>query len=355
VRLCDFVGLSPFFDFMTENLIKSSRLSRAEELCITLAGRTMNILSQSRLLSVSLIMLIAIPFSQPCSSQDNENILLPPLEEATSNPLTSLPDFSAMVDVKQKKQTFFALIYPIVQKENAHILLPPLEEATSNPLTSLPDFSAMVDVKHKKQTFFALIYPIVQQENAHILLLREGIARLYEKDATELSTSETLWLLGLGEHYQLPHKEVNATLFDYLMRRVDFIPPSLALSQAAIESGWGTSRFSTSANNLFGLWCFDPGCGLVPISREEGKDHEVATFDTVNDSVRFYLHSLNTRQPYAQFRQVREDTRQNGEPLSGLELAEGLTQYSAEGEEYVTKLSQFISQNKLQRFTQSQP
>jgi Bax protein len=266
----------------------------------------MNNLSQTRRLSLPFVILIA--FSQACFSQDEGNVILPPLEDATAAPLSSLPDFSAMKDVKQKKQTFFALIYPIVQ-----------------------------------------------QENAHILSLRESIEKLYEKGPTELSATETNWLLDVGALYQLPFKEVDANLFDYLLRRVDFIPPSLALSQAAIESGWGTSRFSTSANNLFGAWCFEPGCGLVPSSREEGKDHEVASFDTINDSVRSYLHSLNTRQPYAEFRQVREEKRQNGEPLKGIELAIGLAEYSAEGEGYVTKLNKFIRQNKLQRFTQPDP
>jgi Bax protein len=268
----------------------------------------MNNLSQPRLLSLSFVLLILTIFSQVCFSENDENVILPPLEGSITNPITSLPDFSAIQDVKQKKQTFFALLYPIVQ-----------------------------------------------QENAHILTLRESIEKLYEKAPAELSTNETNWLLEVGEYYQLPVKEVDADLFDYLMRRVDFIPPSLALSQAAIESGWGTSRFSTSANNLFGAWCFEPGCGIVPSSREAGLDHEVATFETVNESVRSYLHSLNTRQPYTELRQVREEKRQNGEPIKGIELAAGLAEYSAEGEQYVTKLSRFIQQNKLQRFTQPQP
>lgn len=268
----------------------------------------MKILSQTRLLPIPIVLFISIAFSQHCFSQSNEDLTLPPLQLSSTNQLNSLPDFSAMKDVKQKKQAFFALILPIIQ-----------------------------------------------QENAHILQLREGIKELHEKNLIALSTNEADWLLDVGELYQLPHKEVNATLFDFLMRRVDFIPPSLALSQAAIESGWGTSRFSTSANNLFGIWCFEPGCGIVPSSREEDKDHEVATFDSINDSVRYYLHSLNTRQPYSEFRLVREAKRQNGEPLTGIELAAGLDEYSAEGQEYVTKLSQFIMQNKLQRFTQPQP
>jgi Bax protein len=157
--------------------------------------------------------------------------------------------------------------------------------------------------------------------------------------------------VGVAEHYKVKAKLGDEDFFSELLVRVDYLPPSLALTQAAIESGWGSSRFSKQGNNLFGQWCFSKGCGIVPSSRDSDKDHEVAKFKTVNDSVRAYLRNLNTNFSYESLREKRANIRQNNGAITGTELAKTLLKYSEEGAYYVQKVTKFINQNKLQRFT----
>lgn len=115
--------------------------------------------------------------------------------------------------------------------------------------------------------------------------------------------------------------------------------------QAANESAWGQSRFAQQGNNLFGQWCFSEGCGLVPSQRGSDADHEVRTFDSINDSVASYLHNLNTSHAYADLRDIRADLRANNQPFDALMLAEGLSQYSTRGEEYVEEIQMMIRSN----------
>ncbi|MEX0914821.1 MAG: glucosaminidase domain-containing protein, partial [Wenzhouxiangellaceae bacterium] len=131
-----------------------------------------------------------------------------------------------------------------------------------------------------------------------------------------------------------------------LERRVDAVPVSLALVQAATESGWGRSRFAVEGNNLFGHWCYRRGCGLVPERRNTGAAHEVAAFDSVSASVRRYLHNLNTHAAYAPLRAIRARLRDNGESPSAMALADGLTRYSERREEYVDEIKTVIRVNR---------
>lgn len=133
-----------------------------------------------------------------------------------------------------------------------------------------------------------------------------------------------------------------------LLRRVDIVPPSLALAQAANESAWGTSRFAREGNNLFGQWCYTPGCGLVPMRRELGGRHEVKRFDWPYDSVASYVHNLNTHPAYRGFRQTRESLQDESQTLSGLALLDGLRSYSERGPEYLTAIRNIIVKNDLQ-------
>jgi Bax protein len=103
---------------------------------------------------------------------------------------------------------------------------------------------------------------------------------------------------------------------------------------------------------LFGQWCFSKGCGMVPSSRDSGKSHEVAKFDSVNHAVRAYIKNLNTNSAYQKLRDIRADIRSKNAEITGIALAQTLTEYSEEREKYITKVTKFINQNKLQRFTQ---
>jgi Bax protein len=155
----------------------------------------------------------------------------------------------------------------------------------------------------------------------------------------------------LSARYKIKGKEQLRSTVDRLLIRVDVVPASLVLAQAANESGWGTSRFARQANNLFGLWCFTPGCGLTPKNRDKGLKHQVAKYDSVQESVAAYLHTINSHFAYTHLREIRATKREEDLHPSGLVLAEGLLRYSIRGIEYVRDIQRLIEANQLQKYT----
>ena len=124
------------------------------------------------------------------------------------------------------------------------------------------------------------------------------------------------------------------------------MPEWLALMQAANESAWGTSRFAREGNNFFGQWCFRKGCGIVPSRRAKGATHEVAAFKSPAESVRAYMHNLNTGKAYRYLRKIRTGLRRQGKPLTAEVLAAGLDHYSERGHAYVEDLRRMIRVNR---------
>jgi len=179
-----------------------------------------------------------------------------------------------------------------------------------------------------------------------------------------LTAEDQRQLRAMATRYKIKAQD-DAELLATLLQRVDAVPASLVLAQAANESGWGTSRFARQGNNLFGIWCFKAGCGLKPLKRTPGLTHEVARFDSVEAGVRHYIHTINTHSAYADLRDIRARARQQAaqpELLSvlgedelqrsmGEQLAEGLLAYSERGEEYVREIQAMIRVNELHRFT----
>ena len=216
---------------------------------------------------------------------------------------------------------------------------------------SLPPFHEMQHVAVKKQRFFDYLEPVVRTEND---LIRRQRGRLLEiaraREAGEpMSWMQLRYLHALAREYRVHSRNLpGAALIDELRERVDVIPTSLVLVQAAKESGWGSSRFARRANNLFGQWCFETGCGLVPRERPAGMTHEVRSFDSVRDSVASYMLNLNTHPSYRGMRLLRSKLREQARPLSGVRLAEGLTRYSAHGAHYVREVQGMIRQNGLE-------
>lgn len=217
--------------------------------------------------------------------------------------------------------------------------------------SKIPDFSIYTDVKQKKQAFFDFLRPMVGEENAMILRDRkhvEGLFGLYRVES-KLSEEDQSWLEEIARKYRM-------TAFDYsqkadretLFRRVDVVPESLFLAQAANESAWGSSRFANSANNLFGQWCFTKGCGLVPSQRNAGARHEVQKFATINDAVASYVRNLNSHNAYRKLREERALLRKAGKTPTGHDLAIGLEKYSERGNEYVKEIRAMILFNKLE-------
>lgn len=215
----------------------------------------------------------------------------------------------------------------------------------------LPPLAAIDEPEQLKATFIAYLYPVIVEVNAEILVDRrrlDAIAARYERHAA-ISRVDRWWLAQRAAAYALSTDDPEQQLAG-LLRRLDIVPPSLALAQAAIESGWGTSRFAVEGNNLFGHWCFVEGCGLVPERRPAGAQHEVAAFDSTATAVRRYLYNLNTHRAYRPLRSLRAEARAEGRPLSGLELAGGLSRYSERGQPYVRDVRIVIRANDLETY-----
>jgi Bax protein len=212
------------------------------------------------------------------------------------------------------------------------------------------DFSAYPAGPERKQAFLDYFLPLVEQANRAVSQRRERLLRLAGK-RDSLGWWERYWVKDLAREYGIEDFEFdNAAHWQRLQRRVDVVPASLSLAQAAKESGWGTSRFARTGNNFFGLWCYETGCGLVPKRRRHGHGHEVAVFDSPRQSVEKYLHNLNTNDAYRQFRRIRAGLRESGETIRGQSLVDGLRRYSQRGDAYVEELKTMISFNRLERF-----
>ena len=218
---------------------------------------------------------------------------------------------------------------------------------------TLPDFDAIDDISERKQAFFEFLTPLVIAENQRVLKQRERLLDLAVRLRAGKSVGwlDRRWLGQLAAEYDVawdpdaPPESVLESI-ELLERRVDAVPTALALVQAATESGWGRSRFATEGNNLFGHWCYEPGCGLVPERRNTGAGHEVAAFDSVTESVQRYVRNLNTHAAYAPLRAIRARMRRNGESPTAMALADGLIRYSERRQDYVDEIKTIIRVNR---------
>jgi Bax protein len=211
----------------------------------------------------------------------------------------------------------------------------------------LPDMTQFAASAERKAAFFGFLEPIVISKNARILSDRASLREMaVALDAGRSLSSRQLDLLeSLAEKYALDDGDADpAQQVRQLLLRADAVPLPLVMVQAAKESGWGTSRFAREANNLFGQWCFEPGCGIVPERRPAGARHEVRDFDSVEDAVTAYLHNINTGRAYQRLREIRAQLRRAGEKPSAIALADGLLFYSERREEYVNEVKRMILQ-----------
>jgi len=214
----------------------------------------------------------------------------------------------------------------------------------------LPDF-AELEVPAKKRAFFSYLRPHIETANADIRADRARLQAIAEDiEHHEPNWLERRFLRNLAAQYDIELEEPPdyAALAPKLLRRVDVVPASLMLIQAAKESGWGTSKFAVIGNNLFGQQCFERGCGYVPTARERGRRHEVARFESVEDAVRAYLHNVNTHPRYKAMREIRAQLRNASQSLSGTRLADGLLAYSERRGKYVEEVKAMIRQNDLE-------
>jgi uncharacterized FlgJ-related protein len=191
-----------------------------------------------------------------------------------------------------------------------------------------------IDVTLKKRLFFRGLAPLVLRANEMILADR---ARLQTAGA-----DDDEWVSELGQIYDVEDGDA-----EELLARVDIVPLSLALSQGAEESGWGTSRFAAEGNALFGQWTWGDNAIKPEQQREKLGNYGIAAFETPLQSVLAYMHNLNTHRAYAGLRARRASMRSAGEPLSGRLLAEKLDRYSERGVAYVKSLHAIMRVNQL--------
>ncbi|MDV6315095.1 glucosaminidase domain-containing protein [Idiomarina sp. HP20-50] len=212
----------------------------------------------------------------------------------------------------------------------------------------LPDFMSMTDVTEKKEEFFRFLLPMVEAENIRILHDRAHLKAIHQRFKNDkLTETDKQRLEDWIDYYRLEEDiAIDENLFGLLKRRIDIIPETMVLVQAANESGWGTSRFSRQGLNLFGQWCYSKGCGLVPKGRDEDGRHEVAQFDSVNASVKSYIRNINTHGAYLDLRLLREQKRLDNADIRARDLITGLSSYSERGQEYIDELRAMIRINR---------
>ena len=210
-------------------------------------------------------------------------------------------------------------------------------------LTLLPAEIKMIEnTKQRKEFFIQIILPLILQENNNIKLDRKRLFSIINKSNN--SDLEKKWLEKKYKQYGVPSKDLSI-----LKMRMDEIPVSLAIAQAAKETGWGTSRFAQEGNALFGQWTWS-GDGLKPKDAEKNEGHKVMKFNVLQASVRAYQRNLNTHSSYKNLRKARAELRDRGNSLDSLILVKYLNQYAETGEKYVEVLKQIIKQNNLKDF-----
>ena len=211
-------------------------------------------------------------------------------------------------------------------------------------LSLLPtEIKNIESTKKKKNLFIKIILPLILEENNRIKVDRKKLFKILNKNMN--SETEKKWLNSKFKQYGVLNKDLST-----LKVRMDIVPVSLAIAQAAKETGWGTSRFAIEGNALFGQWTWS-GEGIKPagVNSEDAK-HKVMKFKVLKASVRAYQRNLNTHGSYKNFRSERAKMRDNDEKLDSLILADYLDKYAATGKEYTKIIKQIIKQNSLQDF-----
>lgn len=207
------------------------------------------------------------------------------------------------------------------------------------------DLDGIVDVDRRKAVFLRMVLPLVLLANEQLEADRNRIQDLRDRlnGGDSLSNRDDAWLSGQFTTYRVEPGD-----WELLLRRVDIVPPSLALAQAAIESGWGTSRFAREGNALFGQWVWGEAAkGLIPEDRQDGMNHKIRAFESPLEAVTSYIRNLNTHRAYRHMRDIRATMRSEGRMPDGHVLAEGLEAYSEKGRDYIDLVRDIIAANDL--------
>jgi len=204
------------------------------------------------------------------------------------------------------------------------------------------EIKSIENTRKKKELFIQIVLPLILEENKKIKLERKTLFSILNKNSN--SEAEKNWLKSKFKQYGVVNRDLPT-----LKIRMDEIPVSLAIAQAAKETGWGTSRFAQEGNALFGQWTYT-GEGIKPAKSEKNENHKVMKFKILKASVRAYQRNLNTHKSYREFRKVRAIQRDVLGDLNSLELVNYLDKYAETGNEYIKILKKIIEQNKLTDF-----
>ena len=217
--------------------------------------------------------------------------------------------------------------------------------------SSLPDdFMEIQPVNERKKLFINTLLPIIYAENLKILEDRKKILDWWSESQGENFSRDfwPAWLFELSEKYDAADSNLGNLLI-----KVDVIPISMALSQAAIESGWGTSRYLREGNAVYGQYTFEKNKGIEPAQRDSSQKFFIRKFENLSESTKSYFKNINTHLAYEGLREERKKLRMNGEVLSGLKLADFLTSYSERKQEYVKDVKKIIESNNFMKFDNS--
>ena len=213
-------------------------------------------------------------------------------------------------------------------------------------LSKLPkDLKKIKSTQTKKDTFIKIVMPLILDENDKILEDRKKLFKILGKQSN--SMGERVWLKRRFKDYQIEKEDIAE-----LKLRMDIIPTSIAIAQAAKESGWGTSRFALEGNAMYGQWTWGQD-GIEPSQKDNSKDHKILKFPMLQSSVKAYMKNLNTHRGYKEFRNNRSVLRKENKNISGLALVDYLYNYAQTGSEYVKILKKIITQNDLTDFDNS--
>ena len=210
-------------------------------------------------------------------------------------------------------------------------------------LTKLPkDLKALGDTKKKRELFIKIVLPLILNENEKITEDRKKLFKILGKNFN--TAGERVWLKRRFKEYKIEDQDLAK-----LKMRMDIIPVSIAIAQAANESGWGTSRFALEGNALFGQWTWSKK-GISPKNKDPDQSHKILQFQILKASVRAYKNNLNTHNAYQELREVRAQLRQEETQITGLHLTKYLKNYSAIGTKYVAIIEDMIKNNSLTDF-----
>jgi Bax protein len=204
--------------------------------------------------------------------------------------------------------------------------------------------SELDSIEQRKRIFIQILLPIILSENEKIFTDRRKLVTIISRKSFKKDAD---WLNEKFQQYKVKNNNLKE-----LLLKMDIIPPSLAIAQAAYESGWGTSRFAIEGNALFGQWSWRENNGMIPEDRGEDKKHEISKFNQIRYAVIAYENNLNTHPFYEEFRKERARQRAGrlSGSISGMKLIEHVHKYSIRGNDYVLGLKKIIEQNALQDF-----